>query len=120
MNQDALESTGKWSGEPTRPGCVHVYLSEAHRGSSSVLIGKVTWEGYYVWWLFFPLVSTRLYGVDDSWQHNSRAGIKKVLTRIYSIILKSLPMTRDSGGSGSLGKEEEKSCVGYSTTGPRV
>lgn len=111
MNQDALESTGKW--------CVHVYLSEAHRGSSFVLIGKVTWEGYYVWWLFFPLVSTRLCGVD-SWQHNSRAGIKKVLTRIYSIILKSLPMTKDSGGSGSLGKEEEESCVAYSTTGPRV
>lgn len=93
----SLESTGKWSGEPIPPGYAHVYLSEADKGRSFVLVGKVAWEGYYVWWLFSPLVSTRLYGVDHSWQHNSRAGIKKVLTNIYSIILKSLPMTRTRG-----------------------
>ena len=37
-----------------------------------------------------------------------------------SISLKALPVTRDSGDSGILGKEKGKSCVAYSATGTRV
>lgn len=40
--------------------------------------------------------------------------------RTYSIALKLLPVTRDSGGSASQGKEEEKSVVPFSITDPGV
>lgn len=98
VKQDTPESK-KWSGDHLQGVPLFV---QGRQGNVVCPYRKSSLGGMFVWWLFSPLESVRLYRVDHGWQHNSRAGIKKILIRIYSIILKSLPMTRDSRDSESL------------------
>lgn len=98
VKQDTPESK-KWSGDHLQGVPLFV---QGRQGNVVCPCRKSSLGGMFVWWLFSPLERVRLYGVDHGWQHNSRAGIKKILIRIYSIILKSLPMTRDSRDSESL------------------